>query len=112
MLRILLLRSSVLADVQKGASSSLPPAKSSTAKLEERLHREVRELCLSAVHASLDEMHQALFKVDEFPAWHCLHGKPRVSQNPQRELTPRSSGVRFCNGSHCSCPLPQPRRQL
>lgn len=75
MMKLLLLRPSVLAEVQRWALSTPRPVQSSAAKLEERLHREVCDLCLSIVHATLEEMHSSLYRADEFPAWHCLQGR-------------------------------------
>lgn len=86
LLKLMLLRPSVLAEVHRWASPKQAPVRSSAAKLEERLHKEVCVLCLSVVHIALEEMHHALFSPNEFPAWHCLHGKTtRCAVDQQRQ---------------------------
>ncbi|KAK1756351.1 activator of stress genes 1 [Echria macrotheca] len=71
LLKLMLLRPSVLAEVHR-SDTNKPRVQSSAAMLEERLHREVCELCLSTVHLTLEEIHQALYTPNEFPAWYCL----------------------------------------
>ncbi|KAK5659654.1 hypothetical protein OQA88_862 [Cercophora sp. LCS_1] len=72
LLKLLLLRPSLLAEVRRWTSSTPPSVRSSAAKIEERLHKELCSLCLSTAHAVLEEMHSTLYTAAEAPAWYAL----------------------------------------
>jgi hypothetical protein len=74
LLRVMLLRSSILAEAQRWASSKKPPPTSSTSvTLHERFHQEICALCLQTVHSALQEIHGSLTMYGIMSAWYALH---------------------------------------
>jgi hypothetical protein len=75
LLRIFLLRPSLLAEAHRWTSSNLPSAQTASSMLQERLHQEICLLCLTTVHNILDEIHGSLTTQHQFSAWYALHCK-------------------------------------
>ncbi|KAK4441998.1 fungal-specific transcription factor domain-containing protein, partial [Podospora aff. communis PSN243] len=71
LLRILLLRPSLLAQAQSRVSLRRPSA-SSAAQLEERFQTEISDMCISTARAALEEMNQHLGTAMEYPGWYAL----------------------------------------
>lgn len=74
-LRLLLLRSSVLAEARRWTAKEPGAAQTASSMLQERLHLETCSLCLDTVHAVLEKTHSALGTQHQFPEWYALHCK-------------------------------------
>lgn len=118
LLRVFLLRPSLLAEAQRWAAPGAGSKRTASAMLQERLHYEICSLCLATVHTVLEEVHTSLVANGAVSAWYALHCKPififpsfgRVSLS----LTPCHCGnshLRLSDGAPGRYPLPKPGRQ-
>lgn len=75
LLRVLLLRPSLLAEAQRWATRNAGVSQTASVALQERFHREICMLCLSTVHSMVSEIHRTLSVSAGISTWYALHCK-------------------------------------
>ncbi|KAH6849607.1 hypothetical protein B0I37DRAFT_92393 [Chaetomium sp. MPI-CAGE-AT-0009] len=73
LLRVFLLRPSLLAEAQRWATRKSGPAQTASVKFQERFHYEICNLCLDTIHKMLGEIHASLATSGGISAWYALH---------------------------------------
>lgn len=73
LLRVVLLRPSLLAEAQRWTSRSPNAVQTASVVLQERLHNEICILCLDTVHSMLEEIHGSLSVNSGLSVWFMLH---------------------------------------
>ncbi|KAK3899897.1 activator of stress genes 1 [Staphylotrichum tortipilum] len=73
LLRVLLLRPSLLAEAQRWATRNAGVSQTASVALQERFHREICMLCLSTVQSMVGEIHRNLTISAGISTWYALH---------------------------------------
>lgn len=93
LLRVFLLRPSLLAEAQRWATRNPTVPQTASLMLQERFHQEICTLCLATVHTVIEEIHNTLVTQGGISAWYALHCTSPSAPNP--DLPINKSKVTF-----------------